>query len=187
MNGRYVPATCILILLLLSRNMVYATQWNLIAAFLYWCLPAEVADYYGLTQFVFAISWTVAVTITIIIIQDAQVIKDACAQYSCPVSWLGHIIIHYCPPVGLTIYLYRHVPSLYLLQSYRRQLAAAMTVSVVSVYCVYMDPLKLYHVSGCLLNLAASVNVYALGALVFLKFLVASVAGSTLAKGQPTA
>ena len=166
--------------------MIYATQWNLVAAVIYWCLPAEIADYYGITQFVFAISWTVAVTVTVIIIRDDQIIKDACAQYSCPVSWTGHVIIHYCPPVWLAIYLYRHTPSMYLLQSYQRQFAAAMTVSFVSIYCVYMDPLKLYHVTGCLLTLAALVNVFALGALVFLKFLMFSVAGSSLAKGLPT-
>lgn len=160
----------------LTYNMTSATQWNLLAAFIYWCLPAEMADYYSVTQVVYAISWAVAISISIIIFHDDQLIQNACADYSCPIAWTGHIIIHYWPPLWLTLYLYTHTPSVYLQQPYKRQIAAAILVSFVSIYCVYMDPLTRYKVDGCLLELAAMFTASGLAALVSLKLLMASVA-----------
>ena len=138
-------AIFLIILLLITHNLVYITNWNLLLSALCWILPSEIGDEIGLTAVVFIQTWTFAIGITVITATDSELMDNACKDVGCPAAWIMNALIHYLPPILLTKYI--HSTQRPLLRDPIRLLAAwVFTVTVFVTYAVYMDPQSRYNI-----------------------------------------
>jgi len=145
MQRRSYVAIFIIVLLLISRNLIYITNWNLLLSALYWILPSEIGDELGITAVVYIQTWTFALGITVITATDPELMDIACNDIGCPAAWIMNVLIHYFPPILVTHYI--HSTNHPLLRNPSRLFAAWIcTVTIFVIYSVYMDPQSIYNI-----------------------------------------
>lgn len=146
----------IIILLLSADNLLFATNWNLVVLFVYFSLnfgvSADILAEIGITQIAFTIVWTIAMGITIVTATDSTIMDEACEQYGCAVAWLGNTVIHYIPPILVTIHVlgYQRNTCLRHFLHARHIVFAFLSVAALGIeYCVFMNPKGRYHFKMC--------------------------------------
>jgi hypothetical protein len=137
----------------IERNFHYLTAWTAFILFLAALAHPESAYEWGLMQVATIQTWTVAVGITVITIQDPTLMDDASAQYGPVLAWTGNVILHYIPPLLQSWYLH-HTRHLLARHMHPRDLLAQATtvLAIAGIFCVVSDPVELYHIKISLLT-----------------------------------
>jgi hypothetical protein len=105
--------------------------------------------WWGLPQIALIQTWTVAVGISVITIQDERLMEEQSAKYGAPLAWFGNVILHYIPPMLQSWYTYHHRHLLARSMHPRNLLVWMMSVLCSAfVFCVVSDPIELYHIDN---------------------------------------
>jgi len=135
------------VMLLLSSNEFFFTDWGLTIQFLYYVMPPAFAASTGLAILSFMLNCMVAVMVTVIEIQSSTLMNEACTTYGCALAWTGTTCLHYLT-VPLQVYhLYRYCAPLRQ-HIHRSQILWAL-LSLVAIGVVYvglMDPVNRYDI-----------------------------------------
>lgn len=150
MRGLYTITCAVFIfaLLVIANNLLFATNWNLAVLLLYFTLPFDTACEYSVTFVALGLVWAVMIGITIITAMDNTIMGQACDQYGCAVSWTFNVILHYIPPILLTLHIlcYKGVRRLHQFLVEEKILVALVVLLVLALeYCFFMDPVSRYY------------------------------------------
>lgn len=94
-----------LAILLQGFNLQTLSRWHLVVCIVYLILPAQFVSESPIAIFTNTLSITVAIGVTMIVIQTPSLLTDAIDEYGAAAVWIVHILMHYVPVVVNITYL----------------------------------------------------------------------------------
>ena len=135
----------ILFLLLVDSNLVYFTRWGLLSQFIYYLpIPYSELCEIGYVHFVWAITWTVAILITVVLAVDSTALDEAVDQYGW-IAYIVHAMEHYLTVLLLFISVIRHPEIAYFIGR-KYVIYGFLTVIVLGLYYIMFLNVDRYHV-----------------------------------------
>lgn len=139
----------VLFLMFVSRDFGWFTFWALLSQLIYWS-PFRYSELceIGYVHYTWAITWTVAVLISVVLAVDSTVLDEAYNEY----GWVAHLVNimeHYVTVFLLAIDIIRH-PELNNFIGRKSVINAMLLLCVLGILYITFLHVDRYHVGLCL-------------------------------------
>jgi len=144
-----IPVFVYLAILFQGFNLQTLSRWHLVVCVFYLCLPVSFVAESPFAVFTNTLSFTVAIGVTMIVIQSPSLINDAIVEYGAAAVWTVHILMHYVPVVINIMYLrmvlwVEFVDCTLASPSWQPWAAFLVSISFGLFYTIKLDPINTY-------------------------------------------